>query len=64
MICCYNAATNNPYKESHHPRYTPLSVVPDSRIREVGIKRFAEDVTAVGWLEDTKDQSARQLAKE
>ena len=53
MICCYNAATNNPYKESHHPRYTPLSVVPDSRIREVGIKRFAEDVTAVGWLEDT-----------
>ena len=64
MICCYNAATNNPYKESHHPRYTPLSVVPDSRIREVGIKRFAEDITAVGWLEDTKDQSARQLAKE
>ena len=64
MICCYNAASNNPYKESHHPRYTPLSVVPDSRIREVGIKRFAEDVTAVGWLEDTKDQSARRLAKE
>ena len=64
MICCYNADTNNPYKESHHPRYTPLSVVPDSRIREVGIKRFAEDVTAVGWLEDTKDQSARQLSKE
>jgi len=64
MICCYNAATNNPYKESHHPRYTPLSVVPDSRIREVGIKRFADDVTAVGWLEDTKDQSARRLAKE
>lgn len=64
MICCYNAATNNPYKESHHPRYTPLSVVPDSRIREVGIKRFAEDVTAVGWLEDTKDQSARRLNKE
>ena len=64
MICCYNAATNNPYKESHHPRYTPLSVVPDSRIREVGIKRFAEDVTAVGWLEDTKDQSAKRLVKE
>ncbi|MEI6325278.1 MAG: phytanoyl-CoA dioxygenase family protein [Gemmataceae bacterium] len=64
MICCYNAATNNPYKESHHPRYTPLSVVPDSRIREVGIKRFADDVTAVGWLEDTKDQSAKRLVKE
>ena len=24
MICCYNAARNDPYKESHHPRYTPL----------------------------------------
>ncbi len=63
MICCYNSAHNNPYKESHHPRYTPLEVVPDSRIREVGIKRFGEDTTAVGWLEDAKDQSARRLAK-
>ena len=25
MICCYNAARNNPYKDSHHPRYTPLA---------------------------------------
>ncbi|MFM7519796.1 MAG: phytanoyl-CoA dioxygenase family protein, partial [Planctomycetota bacterium] len=33
MICCYNAARNDPYKESHHPRYTPLDVVPDARIR-------------------------------
>ena len=24
MICCYNARANDPYKESHHPRYTPL----------------------------------------
>jgi hypothetical protein len=30
MICCYNAAKNDPYKESHHPRYTRLSKVPDS----------------------------------
>ena len=22
IICCYNAARNDPYKESHHPRYT------------------------------------------
>lgn len=63
MICCYNAERNNPYKESHHPRYTPLSVVSDARIREVGIKRFADDSSVVDWLEDTKDQSARALAQ-
>ena len=32
MICCYNSARNDPYKESHHPRYTPLVKVPDSEI--------------------------------
>lgn len=62
MICCYNAARNDPYKESHHPRYTPLKVVPDSAIREVGIKRFADDSSDVAWLEDSKDRSARILA--
>ena len=36
MICCYNAAANNPYKESHHPRYTPLETVPDSAIKAAG----------------------------
>lgn len=58
MICCYNAARNNPYKESHHPRYTPLSVVPDDAILQVGIKRFA-DSGEVAWLDDNKDRSAR-----
>lgn len=61
MICCYNAARNDPYKESHHPRYTPLEVVPDSAIREVGIKRFGEDSSDVAWLEDRTDHSARSL---
>jgi ectoine hydroxylase len=37
LLCCYNKASNNPYKEHHHPRYTPLSKVPDSRIKEVGL---------------------------
>ena len=62
MICCYNAARNDPYKESHHPRYTPLKVVPDSAIREVGIKRFADDTSDVAWLENAKDRSAKLLA--
>ena len=25
MICCYNAARNDSYKDAHQPRYTPLS---------------------------------------
>jgi ectoine hydroxylase-related dioxygenase (phytanoyl-CoA dioxygenase family) len=38
LICCYNAARNNPYKESRHPRYTPLAKVPDSAIKKVGLR--------------------------
>ncbi len=34
LICCYNAARNNPYKESRHPRYTPLVKVADSAIKD------------------------------
>jgi ectoine hydroxylase len=62
MICCYNAARNDPYKESHHPRYTPLKVVPDSAIKEVGIKRFADDSSDVAWLQDQRDRSAKLLS--
>jgi ectoine hydroxylase len=32
LICCYNAARNDPYKESRHPRYTPLTTGSDSAI--------------------------------
>ena len=62
MICCYNAARNDPYKDSHHPRYTPLSVVPDGRIKDVGVRRFAEGGD-VAWLADEKDRSASSLKK-
>lgn len=62
MICCYNAARNNPYKESHHPRYTPLKKVPDSAIAEAGLRRFTGTEDDVSWLEVEKDVSARKLA--
>jgi ectoine hydroxylase len=62
MICCYNAARNDPYKEAHHPRYTPLSKVPDAAIREAGLRRFTDSKADVAWLEETKDESARSLA--
>ena len=38
LICCYNARRNDPYKDSIHPRYTPLEKLPDSAIREMGVK--------------------------
>lgn len=44
FICCYNAARNDPYKESKHPSYTPLAKWPRERIVEVGreqLQRFA-----------------------
>jgi len=61
MICCFNARSNDPYKESHHPRYTPLERLPDSAIKEIGIKRFADDVSDVSWLDPNRDASARKL---
>ena len=41
LICCYNAARNNPYKESRHPRYSPLEKWPDARIKEIGRRHLA-----------------------
>ena len=63
MICCYNAARNDPCRDSHHPRYTPLAVVGDAAIKAVGVRRFADDASDVAWLEDSKDASARRLAR-
>lgn len=41
MVCCYNARSNDPYKEGRHPRYTPLTAVSASAIRD-----FAERAAA------------------
>ena len=41
LICCYNTKHNNPYKESHLPRYKPLEKLPDSAIKEMSHKLFA-----------------------
>lgn len=63
MICCYNAARNDPYKESHHPRYTPLTKVPDAEILKAGQKRFPTSGDDAAWLDTTKDRSATVLRK-
>jgi ectoine hydroxylase len=62
MICCYNARSNDPYKESHHPRYTPLSKVPDSAIRSAGALRFSELTDDASWIDTKEDVSATQLS--
>ena len=64
MICCYNAARNDPYKDAHHPRYTPLHKVPDSAILLAGLKRFSDSTSNVAWLEEQSDNSARSLSQE
>ena len=42
LICCYNTARNNPYKDSKHPRYSHLEKWADARIKEVGRVQWAE----------------------
>lgn len=58
MICCYNAARNDPYKKSHHPRYNPLAKVPDAAILDAGLKRFGDSAGDVAWLDIREDRSA------
>lgn len=55
MICCYNTRHNDPYKESHHPRYTPLKKVSDEMIKQIGTRGDA--ISATDWLDPVNDQS-------
>ncbi len=41
LICCYNAARNDPFKDSRHPRYSRFDKWPDSRIKEIGRRDLA-----------------------
>lgn len=61
IICTYNAARNDPYKESHHPRYTPLVKVPDAAIREYGHRRFAGNENKDVWLDPNQDHATGEV---
>lgn len=41
LIACYNTRSNDPVKEHHHPRYTPLEVWEDARVLEAGRRQLA-----------------------
>ena len=63
LICCYNAARNNPYREAHHPSYTPLEKVPDSAIKEIGMTRFEDDESDVAFLDPDSVPTANNQAR-
>ena len=41
LIACYNAARNDPFEDSKHPRYSPLEVRADAEVLEVGDRQWA-----------------------
>lgn len=42
LICCYNTKRNDPYKESRHPRYSPLETSEDERVLEAARAQWEE----------------------
>jgi ectoine hydroxylase len=40
LICCYNAARNDPYKQHHHPNYSPLEKLEDGEVLGVGRREW------------------------
>ncbi|MCB1205954.1 MAG: phytanoyl-CoA dioxygenase family protein [Verrucomicrobiae bacterium] len=61
MICCYNAAWNDPYKESHHPRYTPLAKLDDGAILDAADSESGAGVEFADIAND--DRSAKDLGE-
>lgn len=62
LICCYNTKTNDPYKESHHPGYTPLQKVDDEMVLKVGRDDARRSSVEFANLVE-EDQSAKSLAE-
>ncbi len=54
LVSCYNARSNDPYKESHHPGYTPLVKVRDEDVLKARVK----ESESLDWLDPEKDHSA------
>jgi hypothetical protein len=48
LICCYNAARNDPYKESRHPRYSRLEQVSDGAIKDWSRRQGERAAEAAG----------------
>ncbi len=58
LICCFNTRSNNPYKEHHHPCYTPLQKVDDGAIKRVGLKLSNQAGGNKGFLDPKTDKTS------
>lgn len=41
LINCYNTKTNDPFKDHHHPGYSPLELLADGDVLEVGSRQLS-----------------------
>ena len=55
LLCCYNKASNDPYKPHHHPGYTRLAKVPDEAVLAAGA--HVADAAGRWFLEEGKDKT-------
>jgi len=53
LICCYNAARNDPYKDSHHPRYHKLDKVPNAWLKAKGAHMTSNTQSFLKMEDDT-----------
>jgi len=60
LICCYNAARNNPYKEGQHASYTPLVKVDADAIKNSNLNGFEEN-SGSEWVSPESDQTIEKL---
>ncbi len=61
LICCYNAARNNPYKEVQHASYTPLEKVGRDAIKTKASAGF-EDSVETDWVSGTNDRTSDSIS--
>ena len=62
LFCCYTAEGNMPFKDHDHPGYEPLVKVPDSAIKEVGMKPIS-DAAHFMSMESLEEYNERLSAK-
>jgi len=60
LITSFNQARNNPTKDHHHPRYTPMEKVVNSRLLEC--KNF-NSTTDKSFMDPARDSSAASLPR-
>ncbi len=62
LLVAFNPRANDPYLEHHHPRYTPLDVLPDSEIVARANRHDGEDRVFLDPSEDKSEESFETIA--